>query len=411
MEKNNMDMDILKNAIGDLKTAIEKRNKAFEDFKYSNDMRMEVLEKELSLLGAKGINQGGGFSSSGFRNFGEFCQSVAFASRPGGKLDDRLTRIQNAASGANETLPAEGGFLVGQDLRNDLLKSIFSVGEVAKRCNRIPISNNSNGIKLNLIDETSRANGSRWGGVQCYWAAEADTVTASKPKFRQANLELKKLFGLCYVTEELLSDASALNQVLTQAFTEEMGFKLEDAIVNGGAGMPLGILNAGCTVSQAIETGQVRATDPLLFKNMVNMWSRMPARNRKNAVWLVNQELESSIYSMNIPVGTGGVPVFLPAGNASSEPFSTFFGRPIIPIEQCAAPGTTGDIILADLTEYILIDKGGIKQDASIHVRFVYDEMCFRWVYRVDGQPALNKPISPFKGSSDLSPFVVLASE
>ena len=82
----------------------------------------------------------------------------------------------------------------------------------------------------------------------------------------------------------------------------------------------------------------------------------------------------------------------------------------MIPVEYCQTLGTTGDIILADFSQYLMIDKGGLQSASSIHVRFVYDETAFRFVYRVDGQPAWNAALTPYKGTNKLSPFVVLAS-
>ena len=135
----------------------------------------------------------------------------------------------------------------------------------------------------------------------------------------------------------------------------------------------------------------------------------MPFRSRKTAVWLVNQEVEEQLYGMSLTVGTGGSPVFLPGGQASEAPFATLFGRPIIPIEQAAALGDQNDIMLADLSQYVLAEKGGIQAASSIHVRFEYGETAFRFIMRVDGQPALAAPLQPYKGANALSPFVTLA--
>jgi hypothetical protein len=41
-------------------------------------------------------------------------------------------------------------------------------------------------------------------------------------------------------------------------------------------------------------------------------------------------------------------------------------------------------------------------------VYFVTDETAFRFVYRVDGQPNWNLPLTPKNGGPTLSPFVVL---
>lgn len=336
-----------------------------------------------------------------FASFGEQLMAAYRAAMPGGKVDERLST--RAASGLNETTPSDGGFLVQQDFVTELLKRTYETGILASKVKKIPISTNANGMKINAIDEDSRANGSRWGGVQTYWEGEADEITASKPKFRQMELSLKKLTGLCYATDELLQDAAALEAVIRQAFAEEFGFKIDDAILSGsGEGEPLGILNSGAIVTVAKEASQ---TDTITVENLIKMWNRLWSRSRANAVWYINQELEPYLYTLKI----GDKPVYIPAGGLSEKPYGTLFGRPVVPIEQCSATGEVGDIILADIGQYLLIDKGGIKSASSIHVRFLYDENVFRFIYRVDGKPIWTKPLTPYKGSATVSPFVTLA--
>ena len=336
-----------------------------------------------------------------FSSFGEQLMAAYRAAMPGGKVDERLST--RAASGLNETTPSDGGFLVQQDFVTELLKRTYETGILASKVKKIPISTNANGMKINAIDEDSRANGSRWGGVQTYWEGEADEITASKPKFRQMELSLKKLTGLCYATDELLQDAAALEAVIRQAFAEEFGFKIDDAILSGsGEGEPLGILNSDAIVTVAKEASQ---TDIITVENLIKMWNRLWSRSRANAVWYINQELEPYLYTLKI----GDKPVYIPAGGLSEKPYGTLFGRPVVPIEQCSAAGEVGDIILADIGQYLLIDKGGIKSASSIHVRFLYDENVFRFIYRVDGKPIWTKPLTPYKGSATVSPFVTLA--
>jgi len=336
-----------------------------------------------------------------FASFGEQLMATYRAAMPGGWLDERLST--RAASGLNETNPSDGGFLVQQDFVSDLLKRTYETGVLASKVKKIPISTNSNSLKINAIDEDSRANGSRWGGVQTYWEGEADQLTGSRPKFRVLELSLKKLTGLCYATDELLQDAAALESVIREAFAEEFGFKIDDSIVAGsGAGEPLGILSSGALVTVAKETSQ---TEILKVENLVKMWNRLWSRSRANAVWYINQELEPYLYTLKL----GDTPVYIPAGGLSEKPYGTLLGRPVIPIEQCSAAGELGDIILADISQYLLIDKGGIKAASSVHVRFLYDENVFRFIYRLDGQPVWNKPLTPYKGSATVSPFVTLA--
>jgi len=112
--------------------------------------------------------------------------------------------------------------------------------------------------------------------------------------------------------------------------------------------------------------------------------------------------------TMKLTGGTASTPVFLPPSGAAAAPFGTLLGRPIIPCEQCSSVGTEGDIIFADLSQYYLATKGGLQQAESIHVQFLTAETTFRFIYRADGQPAREKPLTPYKGSNTLSPFVTL---
>ncbi|WP_196007895.1 phage major capsid protein [Clostridium tyrobutyricum] len=338
---------------------------------------------------------------------GEFLQAVAKASSPGGIMDNRLI-YQNSASGLNESVSSEGGFMLENDFTQEMFDVMMSESQVANRIRMIPIGANTNRLRTLGIDETSRANGSRWGGVQAYWIAEAETVTKSKPKFREIDMALQKLLALCYVTDDLLQDATALEAIVRQAYADEMSFKIDDAIINGsGVGMPLGVLNSDALVTVAKEKDQAAGT--IKYENILKMWSSVPARLRANAVWYINQEIEPQLYTMALNIGTGGAPVFLPSGGASSSQYSTLLNRPIIPIEQCSVPGKKGDIILADPTQYIGIDKKAPTADVSIHVRFLYDEQVFRFIYKFNGAPYRNKPITPYKGANSLSPFVTLA--
>lgn len=335
-----------------------------------------------------------------FATFGEQLLAAYRAAMPGGHTDERLST--RAASGLNETTPSDGGFLVQQDFVTELLKRTYETGILASRAKKIPISTNANGLKINAVDEDSRANGSRWGGVQTFWESEADEHTGSKPKFRQLELSLKKLTGLCYATDELLQDAAALEAVIRQAFAEEFGFKIDDAILTGsGEGEPLGILNGGALVKVEKEKDQ---TAIVTVENLIKMWNRLWSKSRANAVWYINQEIEPYLYTLKL----GDKPVYIPAGGISEKPYGTIFGRPVVPLEQCSAAGEIGDIILADIGQYLLIDKGGIKAASSIHVRFLYDENVFRFIYRVDGKPIWNKPLTPYKGKATVSPFVAL---
>jgi HK97 family phage major capsid protein len=313
-------------------------------------------------------------------------------------------------TGLNEGIGSQGGFLVDTDRAAGLMARAYDVGELLQRVFMTRVGANSNGMTFRGENETSRADGSRRGGVRGYWLAEGGTKTASKPDFREIELKLKKVAALVYATDELLDDAAALESYIMRVFPEELRFMVEDAIINGtGVGMPLGIMADPALVTVPKEGGQAATT--LVSQNIINMWARMWGRSRRNAIWLINQDVEPQMHQFSLAVGTGGQVVYLPPGGLSASPYGTLYGRPVIPVEYCATLGTAGDIMLVDLNEYYMIEKGGIESASSIHVNFVYDETVFRFVYRVDGQGSWNSALTPNSGSTNtLSPFVVLAT-
>ena len=338
--------------------------------------------------------------------FNSMGDQLACVMRAGieGRVDPRLHEVR-AASGLSEGIGGDGGFLLQPQFTSELLKVAFETGLLGKLCRKIPMS--SNQLIIPGWDETNRATGSRYGGVQGYWLAEAASKTGSHPKFRRIELNANKCAVLVYTTDELLEDVPALEAHVKEAASGEIGFMIDDAIIEGtGAGRPLGIKNATCLVGVAKEGGQAATT--FIYENACNMWSRLLPQSQQNAVWLINQDVWPQLFTMNLAVGAGGAPVFLPAGGAAASPFATLFGRLIMPIEQCETLGTKGDVYLCDFKNgYILGEKGRVKSDISIHVRFVYDESVFRFVIRLDGQPVLANVITPFKGTRNtLSHFV-----
>ncbi len=344
---------------------------------------------------------------AGFKHFGEFALAVRDACQPGKRPDDRLALITKAASGMGENTGADGGFLVPTEFVQKLLDRVYSPSNLLGMTDSYTVS--SNVIAFPRSAETSRANGSRWGGVRAYWRDEGEQATATKAAFGRLQLTLRKLFVMINATDELLSDVQgiALEQYLFRVASEEINFVVSDAILNGsGAGQPLGILNSAPLITVAKEGGQAAAT--VVTANILKMWSRLWAPCRQNAVWLIHQDIEPQLHTMTIGSGGADIVAYLPPGGLSDRPYATLMGRPVIPVEWCSTLGTVGDIVLADLRHYVTATKGQIESAMSIHLRFDYDESVFRFIFRVDGAPWWTAALTPFKGSNTQSCFVTL---
>lgn len=347
----------------------------------------------------------------GFKSMADFSSAVVRAGL--GDRDERLL-IGAAVTGMGQNVGPDGGYLVPPSFSSKIWDGLNTSPEnLLARCDQYTVEGESLTFPANA--ETSRATGSRYGGIRGYWIAEAGQITSSAPKFRQVKIEPQQLAVLVYVTEKLLKNSPiALDQYLTRAATDEIMFLVSDGIINGtGSGQPKGILagtaeTTSCRVSVSKETGQAAAT--IVTENINKMWARMHAKARANAVWFINQDIEPQLEKLSANVGTGGVPVYLPPGGIADTPNARLKGRPVIPIEFCPTLGTEGDIILADLSAYCAGVRGGVESAISMHLRFDYAESAFRFMFEADGQPWLAAPITPFKGTAKQSPFVTLAT-
>lgn len=333
-----------------------------------------------------------------FKTKGEFFIAVKNAALFPGQMDKRLLPLK--ATGLSEAQPSQAGFLVPQLTAPGIIEAMYGTGTLLSFfTNRVPVSGNN--MSFNIVAETSRADGSRHGGLTGYWGAEAGTKTASKPAFRQLELKLNKVYALCVATDELLEDAPALEGWLNRTVPDELRFKVEDAIVNGdGVGKPLGLM-ASPALQAAVRT-DANEIDPL---DIGRMWALRYA-GVNDYIWLVSQGTFPQLLNMTI----GNMPVFLPAGGLGGLPYGQLLGRPVIETEYNAALGTVGDIILVSPSQYQMIEKaGGIQAASSIHVYFTTDESAFRFVYRVGGAPIWSSGVTG-KDSVVRSPIVDLAA-
>jgi HK97 family phage major capsid protein len=335
-----------------------------------------------------------------YDGLGDMLRDVARAAFGNGEANDRLVKAS-----LNTETGADGNFLVPPDFIATLLERAEAESQLYSKATELQIAGNAANIPA--VDETSRADGSRFGGIAVYWVREGSDGTYKQPKFRNLDLKLSKIMGLVSVTDEMLEDSALLASWVQQAFPAEMAFTLDQAVFDGdGNGKPLGIMNSGALVEVAAEGGQT--ADTIVYENIIKMWARMPARRMD---WFCTQQALEQFPLMKLDVGTGGSAVFLPAGGASERPYATLMGRPIIPIEQAATLGDKGDIVLADMSDYIAITKGGLKTAQSIHVDFDKAKTSFRFIRRVNGAPYSRVALaSRANAAFTTSPYITLAA-
>ena len=335
-------------------------------------------------------------------NFGAFLRHVAVKDGYQGGFG-QVMEATALPSGANSTVPSEGGHAVPPEVAADLWTTVYDTGRLLQLTTPVPVTR-GNEVRVPAIREPSRGDGSRFGTVSLGWSVEGETPTTSTLKLRAAVYQLRKLFGLTYASEELLEDAPLLDATLRRLFALEASFAVEDEMVNGdGARGPKGILTAPATITVAKEGAQ--AANTIVPENVVKMLARLWAPSHARAVWLANLDTLPQLMSLALDSGSGVVPLWSYAPDGTPM----LAGRPVLWTEYNATLGTRGDLILADLSQYGVADKQEVRGERSIHVNFLQFESAFRFAWRVDGQPLWNEAITPKNGTATVSPFVTLA--
>ena len=349
-----------------------------------------------------------------FKSMGEQTFQIIKAALHPQYADPRLEKYNQVriaamkATGMYEGGLAEGGAFLQTEFSNQLMERTYATGQVLGRVQAQPIAANANSYSALLIKETSRATGSRYGGLRVYRTGEGGTITSSRPEFDRKEFRPYKLAALCYQTDELVQDAVALEGHVRRLFPLEAAFVMENELFRGtGAGQTTGILNATATVSISKETGQAAAT--IVTENISKMWARLWGASRANAVWYYNQDIEPVLDSLFIPAGTSGLtPQHIITYGQNGD--MRIKGRSAVPVEYCSSLGTVGDLILADFTQYLGVTKGEMRTDSSIHVQFTTDEMALRFIWRWAADPLWRTALVPANGTNNLSPFVTLAT-
>jgi len=349
---------------------------------------------------------------AGFKFFSEFAMCVKNAEVSKGRnVDKRLDalEIKAAGDGLVERDAEYGGYLIPEEFRNQLLEVAIQRSNIMALAMAIPMATNV--VNIPYIAGLDRSSGTLHGGIEFKWLDEVGQKTETKPEFGKIQLRLKKCAGLAYASDEIIEDSPvSLEAILTRMFSDALAWQMDNVFINGaGVGRPLGILNAPCLIPVDKEEGQ--DADTIQFENIINMYSRM--WNKTDAIWMANDDTFRQLAAMSLSVGTGGVPVWLPAGGASGKPFDTLMGKPLVFTEHCQTLGDRGDILFADWTQYLIGQRagaaGGMKFASSIHLKFDYDQVAFRFVFRLDGQPWWPTALTGRYSSITLSPFVTLA--
>ncbi len=393
------------------------------------DIRTQVSEQVTAsmadLLKARGgvgrVPLGQGQAASATRNVhapgagldGKYATSSEFFQNalmsPSGFTSEQRAKFEDMRNYSSQTGEG-GGFLIPEEWRADIFGGPeLEQGIVRPNATVVPMSSKS--LHFPAIEFSTEV-GEIWGGMAFYWMDEQGTVPDTSAAFAQIEFNANRLAGAAKVPNDTLKDAPALKAWLDSSLPVGIREFEDRAFLKGdGVKKPLGALNPGNPALIVANDEGAAQQSGITWLNVLSMASRLLPESWDRAIWVITPDALPEIFSMALPVGTGGSAVMIEPGGGVASPRMTLLGRPIRWSRKApAALGTQGDINLCDFSLYGIGDRQDVRVDTSEHAFFLQDQTAFKVIERVDGQPLLLTPLTPENGGPTLSGFVQLAT-
>jgi len=385
----------------DLKAAQEE----MDTKRIAHEAAVNATLERLSAPATAGDEEPEEYCGYGEDGIGEYIQDVYRAGRQGGGMSERLAKMQKFEMERRDltTLSGgDGGFFMAPQWSSELLKLPDEGAYLRGYCRELPAGTPPNAeIKIPYLDQ----GGSKgvYGGIAVYSAIEAENVTKlTTPKVGLVTLKPEKIGAYYILTEELRANAATMAQLMPSLLQGGISSYLDDKIETGtGAGECLGF--RGCSAEISIDRS---VDDEVNYIDLVNMLSRILTRG--NYVW-VCQRVGLLPQLMTLTDGAGHL--IWTQDAVSGTPGGRLMGLPLFYDEIGPALGDAGDLVLVDLSYYLL--KPGmpvqIKSDQTFS-NFLSGKETIKATFYMDGKPWLQEPLTLRDGTNTVSPFVSLAA-
>ena len=364
------------------------------------DGLLDALSKAPSLKDAGYISPDSeGEERKAQKSFGDFLMAVRNGNR------SRLLKVYGSTKALGEQSGTTGGYLVPEEFENQLMmlaqdaaivRPLATVMRVGSNRGSIPALNHTTAPTL-----AGKGHSAYAGGVIAQWGPEAGTLDNTDPAFELIEYNVNKLQGMTYVSNELVSDSAfSIEAVLNMLFGRAIAAKEDYAFLRGtGAGEPLGVLAADCTIPVATNADNTWALVDAM--NILAQFQPVSA-GTASISWVAHRGVLPDFVA-NFDVTQGGVDWVQPREGVPG----TLLGYPLR-FSEHMPQDDYDDVLLGDFAAYLIFDNQGLEISYSEHYRFGNDQGTWRFTKRLDGQPWLSETITLAdpQGSYEVSPFL-----
>jgi HK97 family phage major capsid protein len=339
------------------------------------------------------------------KNFGDWACAVARDDRAYLEKHYGSARVDYTGKAAlAESSGVTGGYAVPPQFAQQLLSLAEEQAIVRSRAFVQPMASAT--LMFPYLDVTTAQGAGTspfFGGIIFNWTEEAQTRTETEPQFKMLELKAHELSGYTVSSNVLLQDAAfGLEKFLFAVFARAIAWYEDYAFLQGnGVGKPVGMLK--CSANLPVNRN---TANQFKYVDAANMVGKLLPSSLNNAIWVIHPYVLPQLVQL---ADSSGRLVWVPnIGGAQDKIPGQLFGRPVLISEKLPTLGFTGDVNLLDPSLYVIGDRMQLEVTASQHVNFLKNQMTWRVLERVDGQPWVEKVVTLQDGVSTVSPFVSL---
>lgn len=341
---------VLTSQIGELVKALTEQQKAVQ----SNVERSAVITDEAALSAEKVKEM------STAERFSEFVKS--------------LYRNDNVrAKALAEGVDADGGYLVPDDFRAQLIEHMNSAQAFRSFCTVIPTTSKY----LELPKLTS--------DVQVTWGTENQAIATTTADFGNVTLTPFRMNAIIYTSRELFDDSSiSIMDILMRRFRDRVADEENKVFINGsGTGRPKGVAT--------YTYRSVAAANSLTPDHLTKAYYKLPETYRNTARWLINSRVMEHLENSKDSNGAYLYP-------SLQGDVKTLKGRPVIVNDY--QPSTS--ILFGDFTHYLIADRQQMSMEVTTEAGDTWKkhQVGLKVTERVDGRLGLSEGIVAITGTN-----------
>jgi HK97 family phage major capsid protein len=282
-----------------------------------------------------------------------------------------------------EGTDSEGGYLVPQEWRGNLIQLLETYGVARRECTIIPMARE----ELVMPKLT--------GGVQVYWIGEGATISPTQPSFGELKMIAKKMAALVPITSELLADSAiAIANLLMTLFAQAIAKEEDRVVFTGdvaGASDPFNGVLFDPDVTDANMAAGADAFTDLDADFLADVVASVPPALQGGARWYMHRTVFNIIRKLQTKEYKSDLSAFEKSGEyVYSQPQGTdpgtIWGYPYTLVESMPditdSAASTPFIIFGNMMHYYIADRQQMSLARSEHVGFAQDKIYLRVIQR-----------------------------